>query len=42
LDLHPLRGDLAGHWALRVNRNWRITFRFEDGDVRDVDLTDYH
>ncbi|MCY4620110.1 MAG: type II toxin-antitoxin system RelE/ParE family toxin [Chloroflexi bacterium] len=42
LDLHPLRGDLAGHWALRVSGNWRITFRFEDGDVRDVDLTDYH
>ncbi len=40
--LHELRGDLAGHWAVRVSRNWRITFRFEGGNVYDVDLADYH
>lgn len=40
--LHPLRGDRLGYWALRVSRNWRIVFRFEDGDVWDVDLADYH
>ena len=40
--LHELRGDLAGHWAVRVSRNWRITFRFEGGNVYDVDLVDYH
>ncbi len=40
--LHPLRGDLAGFWAVRVSRNWRITFRFEGVDVTDVDLVDYH
>ena len=40
--LHPLRGDRLGYWALRVSRNWRVVFRFEDGGVRDVDLVDYH
>ncbi len=40
--LHPLKGDLAGHWAVTVSRNWRIVFRFDGRDVRDVDLIDYH
>lgn len=40
--LHPLRGDLAGHWAVRVSANWRITFRPGGKDVYDVDLVDYH
>ncbi len=40
--LHPLRGELAGHWSVRVTRNWRVTFRFEDGEAVDVDLVDYH
>ena len=40
--LHPLKGELAGYWSLRVSANWRILFRMEDGDVFDVDLTDYH
>ena len=40
--LHPLKGDLAAYWAVRVSGNWRIVFRFDGGDVRDVDLTDYH
>lgn len=40
--LHPLKGDLAGHWAVSVSGNWRITFRFEAGNVTDVDLLDYH
>lgn len=40
--LHPLRGDLAGYWAVRISGNWRIIFRFEGRDVRDVDLVDYH
>ena len=41
-DLHPLKGNLAGFWAIRVSRNWRITFRFEGTDVTGVDLVDYH
>jgi proteic killer suppression protein len=40
--LHPLKGDLAGFWAVSVSSNWRVIFRFEDGDVCDVDLIDYH
>ena len=40
--LHPLRGNLAGFWAVSVSGNWRIIFRFEAENVRDVDLVDYH
>jgi proteic killer suppression protein len=40
--LHPLKGDLKGHWTVWVSGNWRVTFRFEDGDVFDVDYLDYH
>ena len=40
--LHPLRGKLAGYWAVAVSGNWRVVFRFEGQDVRDVDLVDYH
>ena len=42
LRLHPFKGERQGEWAVDVSRMLRITFRFEDGDVRDVDLTDYH
>lgn len=40
--LHPLKGRLKGYWAVRVSGNWRVTFRFEDGDAWDVDYVDYH
>ena len=40
--LHRLKGDLKGFWAVTVRANWRVIFRFEDGDAWDVDLTDYH
>ena len=40
--LHALKGDLASHWAVRVNGNWRLTFRFIDGDAYVVDYQDYH
>ena len=40
--LHPLKGDLKGFWSITVRANWLIVFRFQDGDVWDVDLTDYH
>jgi proteic killer suppression protein len=40
--LHPLKGDLAGFWAVTVSANWRMIFRFEDGHAHDVDLVDYH
>ena len=40
--LHPLRGDRRGLWSISITGNWRITFRFDDGDAYDVDLVDYH
>lgn len=39
---HPLKGQLAGQWAIWVNGNWRVTFRFVDKDVELVDYQDYH
>ncbi len=36
--LHPLKGDLKGHWAITVNGNWRMVFAF---DVTDAVLVDY-
>jgi len=42
LKLHPLTGKRNGIWAVRVNGNWRITFRFEDGDAEIVNYEDYH
>ncbi|OGQ81707.1 MAG: peptidase [Deltaproteobacteria bacterium RIFCSPLOWO2_12_FULL_60_19] len=41
-DLHPLKGDLRGFWSVKVSGNWRIIFRFENGDASDVDYVDYH
>jgi len=40
--LHPLKGNMAGHWAVTVTGNYRITFQFEDGDVYNMDYMDYH
>lgn len=40
--LHPLSGDLKRFWSVSVNGNWRIIFTFDDGQVGDVDLIDYH
>ena len=40
--LHPLRGNLAGFWAVSVSGNWRVTFRFDNGHAADPDYMDYH
>jgi len=40
--LHLLTGNLKDFWSVRVTGNWRIVFRFENGEASDVDLTDYH
>ncbi|HMU34026.1 MAG TPA: type II toxin-antitoxin system RelE/ParE family toxin [Pyrinomonadaceae bacterium] len=40
--LHELKGERAGTWAMKVNKNWRLTFRFQDGNASEVDLEDYH
>lgn len=41
-DLHELIGDKANYWAIRVSGNWRLFFRFDDGDVYLLDYDDYH
>ena len=40
--LHPLSGEMKGEYSIRVTGNWRINFHFENGDVLNVDLEDYH
>ena len=42
MRLHPLKGNLAGHWSVAVSGNWRIVFRFANGNAWDIDLMDYH
>jgi proteic killer suppression protein len=41
-NLHALQGDLRDHWSVKVNGNWRITFRFDGMDADIVDYQDYH
>ena len=40
--LEQLRGDREGQWSIRINDQWRICFRWEEGDAYDVEITDYH
>ena len=40
--LHELQRERKGQYSISVNKQWRICFRFEDGDAYDVELTDYH
>jgi proteic killer suppression protein len=40
--LHPLHGNVEGHWAVRVSGNWRLTFAFTGEDAILVDYQDYH
>lgn len=40
--LHSLKGDKQGEWAVDVNKNWRITFEFIDGNAHVVNYEDYH
>ena len=42
LRLHALKGELKGLWAVTVRANWRVTFRFSESGVLDVDYLDYH
>jgi len=42
LNLHPLKGDRKGAWAVSVSGNWRVTFRFIEKDAEAVDYEDYH
>lgn len=40
--LEKLTGRRAGQWSIRVDAQWRICFRLEGGDARDVEFCDYH
>jgi proteic killer suppression protein len=40
--LESLKGDRVGFWSIRINAQWRLCFRFEDGDAWDVEIVDYH
>ena len=41
-DFHKLSGQLKNFYSVSVRANWKIIFRFENGDVYDVDYLDYH
>jgi proteic killer suppression protein len=40
--LHPLKGQLDEYWSVRISGNWRLIFRFKDGDAFAVTYLDYH
>ena len=40
--LEALKADRVGFWSIRINAQWRLCFRFEDGDAWDVEIVDYH
>jgi proteic killer suppression protein len=40
--LEKLSGDRAGKYSIRINDQWRVCFRWKDGNVYDVEITDYH
>jgi proteic killer suppression protein len=40
--LEALKGDRAGQWSVRINDQWRVCFRFKNGDALDVEIVDYH
>ena len=40
--LEALAGNLKGFWSIRINQQWRIVFRWNNGDAFDVKITDYH
>ena len=40
--LEQLKGNLAGYWSIRINQQWRIIFRWQDGATKDVTIIDYH
>lgn len=40
--LEKLKGGRAGQWSIRINDQWRICFRWQDGGAWDVEIVDYH
>ena len=41
-QLEALKGDRRGQYSIRINDQWRICFRWLDGDAHDVEIVDYH
>ena len=41
-NLHQLKGKLKDHWSVKVSGNWRITFKFIEGNAHVVNYQDYH
>ncbi len=41
-QLEKLRGGRKGQWSIRINRQWRVCFEFQQGDAYRVEITDYH
>jgi proteic killer suppression protein len=40
--LEALKGDRKGRWSIRINRQWRVCFRWTEGEASDVEIVDYH
>jgi len=40
--LEALKGNRKGQWSIRINDQWRVCFRFKDGNALDVEIVDYH
>lgn len=40
--LEALKGDRKGQWSIRINDQWRMCFRWGDGDANDIEIVDYH
>ena len=40
--LEPLKGKRTGQWSIRINRQWRICFSWNEGEASDVEIVDYH
>ena len=41
-QLESLRGDRHGQYSIRINKQWRVCFRWKEGDAFDVEIVDYH
>ena len=40
--LEALKGDRKGQWSIRINNQWRVCFRWTDGEANEVEIVDYH
>lgn len=41
-NLEKLKGNLSDYWSIRINKQWRVIFRWNNGDAFDIDIVDYH